>query len=88
MLLRAAFDYAFSLSPKVYVTAEIDDLSKMFQKMGLKRYEHNSFKYHDSDPQSVDLLYFDIEKYDRYSTALYRLTSRFIAEKATQPTVN
>ena len=84
VLLRVAFDYAFSQSKKVYVTAEKKDLSVLFQKMGLKRYKYNSFKYHESDPQSVELLYYDIDEYDRHSTALYRLTSRFIAKPPSQ----
>ena len=78
MLLRTAFDYAFSVGLVVYVTAENPEPSGMFQRMGLIRYDFEPFKYHNTDPSPVDILFYDTRKYNRYSTSLYKLTSRFM----------
>ena len=80
MLLRTAFDYAFSLNPVVYVTAECPEPSGMFQRMGLIRYNFDEFKYHDTDPNGVDILYYDTRLFDRFSTSLYKMTSRFLTK--------
>lgn len=80
MLLRTTFDYAFSESPVVYVTAKYPEPSGMFQRMGLVRYGFEPFKYHEADPGKVDILYYDTRKYDRYSTSLYRITTNLLSQ--------
>lgn len=80
MLLRTAFDYAFSLNPVVYVTAECPEPSGMFQRMGLIRFDFDEFKYHDTDPNGVDILYYDTRLFDRFSTSLYKMTSRILSK--------
>jgi len=77
MLKRAAFDFAFSLSHTVYVTAEYPRLSELYEKMGLIA-TGVRFKYEKNDEYPVELLYFNAESCDRFDTSLYRLSGRFV----------
>ena len=78
MLLRTACDYAASIGPVAYITAEFPDPCSMYKKMGMIRYDFEQFRYHKADPRPVEILYYDTRKHDRYSTPLYKITNKFL----------
>lgn len=79
-LLRAAFDYAFSITPIVYTTAETGKYSKLYKRLGLLSCDYPPFKYDAKDALPAEILYFDSGIASRYSTLLYRFTDHLVAE--------
>ncbi len=80
-LLRTAFDYAFSMAPIAYTTAEIGTYSKLYKRLGLISCDYPPFKYDAKDALPAELLYFDTRKSCRYSTLLYRFTEHLAIEQ-------
>jgi ribosomal protein S18 acetylase RimI-like enzyme len=79
MMMRMAVDYAFENSSGLCIASENSRLGDLYEKMGMQR-SGLFFRYHESDRNSVEMLYFDDRGKGRYDTPLYRLSDRYIVD--------
>lgn len=76
-LKRIAFDHAFALGHTAFVTATTPSPSDLFQRLGLRAFSLK-FKYHSSDEEEVEILFGDTRAHDRFQTALYQMTDKYL----------